>query len=218
MGSFFKSPKLENRSTLSANQQALLQLLSGYIGGPATSLPSFYGPMTEALNRNTTAEGQALGERMFREGLLNPALRAFDTDIAPRINASFGGISGALSSRRSEALTEALGDVTTQAQAGLAQLLPTAMSFPLQQTLSQIQGLGALESLRYQPFELASRLATSPTNQTVQSPQGPGWGLLNSGLGAGGFLLGSYLGRPTQTINNQQPPANRNEWLYGPGY
>ena len=75
-----------------------------------------------------------------------------------------------------------------------ASILPQVMSFPLQQTLGQIQGLGELQRQRFTPFQNALQFALSPTQQAASQAAGPGWGLLNAAINATGFALGGGLG------------------------
>jgi len=182
-------------SNLSKSQQGLLSSLIGGIQGDIGKNPEGYDQLLAQLLGGNSDLSRQMSERMFTEGLMAPALRAFDQSVAPRINAGFSRIGGIQNSRRGIETANALTTLQTNAQGQLAQLLPQIFSFPLQQTLAQIQGLGALQSARYTPYQIGSSLALSPTQQTVQTQQGAGWGLLSAGLGAAGFALGGPLGR-----------------------
>ncbi len=194
MGSLFKKPGLKTTSSLSQEQQDLLPALRDYISPFLNGDSPELGVLTRRLMQSTSGESRAMSERIFNEALMGPALRSYDTQIAPRINSEFARYGGSLSTRRTSALAQTLGDITTNATGQLAQMLPTIQSFPLQQTLGQIQGLTGIQSARFMPYEQALRFALTPTTSTQQSPGGPGWGLLNSALGAGGFILGGGLG------------------------
>lgn len=194
MGSLFSKPKLTSTSSLSGPQERLLDPLSQFIqaqlGAPTPRLDQ----LGAQLFRDNTRQSRQLSERMFSEALLRPALRSFDQEIAPRIDAGFASIGGTLSSRRGQARADALSDLHSNATAQLAGILPQIQAFPLQQTLSQIQGFGSLEALRYMPFHEALNFALTPTRQAGQQPAGPGWGLLGQALGAGSFIAGASLG------------------------
>lgn len=184
MGSLFKTPRTRAGSLLTPSQERLLEEVLNVAGERLASSGIGFEGLASKLSRSTAPQGQALGERIFREGLLAPALRSFDEEIDPRIRANFAGIGGSLSSRLADTRARLLEGVMTNAQAGLASTLPTALSFPLSQTLAQIQGLGALEDLRFRAPGFAAQVATTPTRQFYTQPAGPGWGILNSGLQA----------------------------------
>lgn len=194
MGSLFKTPKVEGRSGLSKSQQALLDQLVGSISPDIGQTPAGYDQLLAGLLGANTEESKTLAERMYREAYLTPALREFDTQVAPRIAASFSSIGGTQSSRRGQTIADALTTLQTNALGNLAAQLPNIQSFPLQQILGQVQGLGALQSIKYGPFSTALPLATQQTVQNVQSPAGPGWGLLGSAIQTAGFVAGSKLG------------------------
>lgn len=134
-----------------------------------------------------------MSERMFSEALLQPALDAYNRDVAPQIAGDYASIGGTLSSRRDQTLNQGRTDIVRQAQSSLASILPQVYSYPLEQTLGQIQGLGALQQQRFTPFQNAMQLALSPTRQATQTPAGPGWSLLGAGINAAGFGLGAGL-------------------------
>lgn len=194
MGSLFRQPGVESRSVLSGPQQGLLDPLASFArGGLSSGTPGYDQLLSQLLGANSD-QARTMSERIFNEALLGPASRAYERDVAPRVAGDFAGIGGTLSSRRDETLTRGRTDVIKGAESSLASILPQIESFPLQQTLAQIQGLGGLESTRYLPYEEALKFAIPPTQQNVQTPGGVGWGLLGSALGIGGFALGGGFG------------------------
>lgn len=130
---------------------------------------------------------------MFRDALLGPALDSYNRDVAPSIAGDYAKIGGTLSTRRDKTLNQGRTDVVRQAESSLASILPSIEAFPLEQTLRQIQGYTALDNQSYVPYHEALSFALQPTRQAVQQPAGPGWGLLQSGLGAIGFAAGAGI-------------------------
>jgi hypothetical protein len=126
-------------------------------------------------------------------------MRGFDTQVRPRINSSFAGIGGTLSSRRGNVMGQALADVTTNATGQLAGMLPSILNFPIQQSLAQISGLGALDQLRAAPVGRALPFALQGTDMFPQVPEGPGmsvlkeYGMSTAGT-AGGLQFGGLMG------------------------
>lgn len=168
---------------------AITGAVPGY-GATQTALESLLGQ----VQRDTTAESKALSERIFRESLLGPSLDMFRRETAPAIGAGFAGIGGTLSSRRGQAVSQALTDIQTGAQAALASQLPAIHAFPLQQTLGQISGVTGIQGGLMAPISQALQFALGQTVQPVQT-QGDG---LAGALGQlGGTVLGSALGGPT---------------------
>lgn len=168
----------------------LAEYLRPLIGGQTPELDE----LTKRLLGSTSAESQALSERMFREALLDPAVETFNRSIKPSIAGDYAAIGGTLSSRRDKSIAEAGEGVVRGAQQSFASILPQVMAFPTQQTLSQIQGFGEIQRQRFTPFQQALQFALQPTQTAVQQPAGPGWSLLGAGLGAAGFALGGPLG------------------------
>lgn len=193
MGSLFRQAKVVTPSTISGTQEGALARLIAQLEN--SSSDESRSALFERLLGATSVDTQETTERIFTDALLRPALREFDREIAPRISSGFAGIGGTLSSRRGDTMARALGDVYGNVQSSIANLLPTIQNQPLQQALAQIEGFSALESARLAPLGLLGSLATAQTRTAAQQPAGPGWSLLNSALGAGGFAAGAYLGR-----------------------
>lgn len=150
--------------------------------------------LTQQLLKSQGPEAQALSQKVFQDALLTPALDTYNRDVAPGIAGDYANIGGTLSSRRDKTLTQGRTDVIKGAQSSFASILPQVMAFPTQQTLSQIQGLGALQQQRFTPFQNALSFALQPTRQAAQQPAGPGWSLLGAGINALGFGLGGGFG------------------------
>jgi hypothetical protein len=191
MGSLFSKPKTGSQSALSPEQEALLGQLSEFIRPQiGAGNPELDALMKQLMDsQGTTA--QVNSERMFREALLNPAVETFNRSIKPSIAGDYASIGGTLSSRRDKSIAEAGEGVVRGAGQQFASILPQVMAFPTQQTLSQIQGLGEIQRQRFTPFQNAIQFALQPTRNTTQQPAGPGWGLLNAGIGLAGFGLGA---------------------------
>lgn len=196
MGSLFSTGDSDPRSMIIGSQTRLLNQAAGTLTSDIANGNKSYDALLKQLFASSSKQGQADAERIFTEGLLRPSLNRFDKEVAPRIGASFGAYGGSLSSRRGDAMAQALSDVYTTAQASLGQNLLAIRSNPLQQTLAQIQGLGALQNIRYQPFGVAGQLATSPVLGGGGSGAGPGWGMLNGALTAAGTIVGGIYGGP----------------------
>mgnify|MGYP001567907228 CR=1 FL=1 len=183
--------------TLRPEQLALLQPLADWI---RPFLQPGAGASSDALERqllsSTSAESTALAERTFREGIFNPAIRQFNRTEAPAIASGFASYGGTLSSRRGLTLARARGDVMSGAEDALGRNLLAVQSFPLQQTLAQIQGLGALQTARFTPFHEALQFALSPTQQTTRGSSSP----LPSILGALGTIGGALAGGPPGAV------------------
>lgn len=203
MGSAFDTGGLDANFTGVGKQHALFGPLSAlFLSQIQSAVPQLADISNQIqglipqLTADTSAESKALSERIFEDALLQPSLAAFHRDIAPQIGESFAGIGGTLSSRRGQAFSDALSDLHTNAQASLAAQLPTIQNFPLQQTLSQIGGLGALQGATLAPLSQALQFALTPTRSFNQTPPGVGFGLLGDLLGAGATLGGaSILGK-----------------------
>lgn len=179
----FREASLQSRSVLQGPQQNLLQPLSDWIMGQLQPAGEGSVPLQDRLTADTSDQSKTLANKIFSDALLGPSMREYDQTVAPKIAGDFAGIGGTLSSRRDATLNYGRQNVEQSAQGQLAGLLPQIESFPLQQTLAQIQGLGQLQTQRLQPFQLASAFATTPTQQTATQPQGSGWGILSSFLG-----------------------------------
>lgn len=193
MSGLFRTPKTTSRSTLSGEQQSLLGPLAQYAYAGLGQTPAGFDQLSRQLLRSGSAQSQRMAQTIFSDALLGPSLRAYDQQIAPRINETFAGLGGTLSTRRSQQLATTLEGITSNAQAQLAGLLPQIEAFPLQQTLAQIQGLGGLQTIKDNGYNNALRYALQPTQQAVQQQGGPGWGLLGSALGLASFGLAGGL-------------------------
>jgi hypothetical protein len=180
----FRPGGLQNLSVLSEEQQRLLGPLADYISREFSTPNAAQDSLTSALMNSNSSEARATSERIFREALLGPSMRAFNEDVAPAIAGDFANVGGTLSSKRGQALAKGRTDVLNQSTASLAGILPQIQAFPLQQTLAQIQGLGAVQQQRYAPFQNALQFALSPTRQNIDESAGPGWGVLQSVIGA----------------------------------
>lgn len=182
MGNMFSTGGPKGVSVLSPEQRGLLGPLAEFVKPLIGQVPSWLEPLEQTVLRVTQPEAQALSERMFREALYGPAMEVFERDVAPKLEGEFARFGGTLSSRRAQTLAQERTNVVRQAQSSLAGILPQVMSFPLQQTLSQIQGMGGLSTLRYTPYQQALQFALSPTRSVDRAPPGPGWGLLGSAI------------------------------------
>lgn len=194
MGSLFSKPRNKSYSQLDPTQQGLLQPLADFFLGEVNNDQPEIRNLISKLMSSTTDESRAMSERIFTEGIMAPALRTFDEQIQPRIASNFARYGATMGSRRGQAVADALTTVQTDAQGQIARMLPEIYNFPLQQTLAQIQGYGALQSQRLAPRQAAMQFALQPTRTIQQTAAGPGWGLLNSAIGAAGFALGGGLG------------------------
>lgn len=180
----FRVGGVGGHTTLSPEQQRLLGPLADYISGELGSNDPNQQALLARLMGSTTAESKAMSERIFEEALLGPAMRAYNRDVAPAVKGDYAGIGGTLSSRRDLALTQGRTEVVNNATSALAGILPQIQSFPLEQTLRQIQGLEGLQKQKYTPFQNAMQFALSPTRQNIDESAGPGWGVLQSFIGA----------------------------------
>lgn len=194
MASFFKQPRAITQSGLEPEQRALLEELAGFIRPQLNASEGVLAELEAQLLGSNTAESRATSERLFREALLGPALESFDRDIAPSIAGEFAAVGGTLSSRRGQTLARERTSVINNATAQLANLLPEINSAPLNQTLGRIQGLQGLQTARLTPFQSALQFALTPTRSGAQQPGGAGFGLINSAIGATGFILGGSGG------------------------
>ena len=195
MSNLFKQAKSTSQSSLSPEQRALLGPLSEFINSRLGQPVEGVDQLASQLLSSGSDQSKAMAERMFSEALLGPALTQFDRQVAPRISESFASVGGTLSSRRGSTLAQSLTDVTSNATGQLAGLLPQIQSFPLQQTLAQIQGLSGIQALEYNPYQQALAFALQPTQQVAQQQAGQGWGILGSLIGAGGAIGAGALTR-----------------------
>lgn len=220
-GNFFK-PDIESTSTLSDGQQGIEALLARLLGGGLSGGGGFGGLQSELLTggqfrgdvnrvirqalrgKPTRGFSAKNTERVFRDSILDPALRSFDQEIAPRIGQSFAQHGASFSTRRGTETARQLGNLRSDAQGQLAQLVRQnegiraslsesakarqlqAAGIPLQQTLGKIGGLGGLNQARFGPA--LSFLQNRFTSQFGQ----PGLG--SQLLGLGGTLGGAALG------------------------
>lgn len=112
----------------------------------------------------------------FNKGVLNPMLRSFDQDIAPRIKASFAnpGGGGLFSSRAGLAQSRALSDIGVSAQQSLsqAQFQNQGLMAQLSESAAnrQLQGVSAANNYAIQPLAQSEALvnALNPFQQQAQ--------------------------------------------------
>lgn len=179
----FRPGGLQTRSVLSTDQEQLLHLLSQWIPKQLDFGQDASDSLLQSLTRSTSGEAKAQAGTIFQDALLDPSLYAYNRDVAPKIAGDFANIGGTLSSRRTQTLNQGRVDVIRGAQSSLAGILPQIEAYPLQQTLAQIQGLGALQTARFAPFQQAAGFATAPTRQNLDESAGPGYGILSSVIG-----------------------------------
>ena len=190
MGDFFSSPGTSSESGVDDFQHDLFLPLRDYALKHLSGNQGSVDALTAALMGSTSDKSIGLAKDVWKQGFLDPVVSSFQQNTLPAINSSFSRIGGTLSSRRDKSIADAAGQLTSQASGQFAQMLPTIMNFPLQQTLGQIQGYGALTDAQWMPFKNAAGFATANTRQALQDPGGPGWGLLGSGMQAAGFAYG----------------------------
>ena len=208
MSGAFK-PKVEAHSTLSGHQQFLegktgnliYNMLMGggglqnqMMGMLSQSQDMTQGPLKQLLSGKPTGVGD-----YFRKGVLDPMLRSFDRDIAPRIDESFARHGASFGSRRGTATAQSLSDLHAAAGGQLAQMRTqmaesakarqlAAVGIPLQQTLGQIGGM-----MNIQQMGIPAALQFLQRQSTGLSST-PGWG--SQALQLGGTLGGAALGGP----------------------
>lgn len=168
-----------------ARNQLLEQLLN--VGGDSRTQSA----LTDLLS------GKATNVKPFwRKGVLNPALRQFDREIAPRMEAQFAQHGASLGSRRGSTISQALGDVYSNAQGQLAQMQTamresakqrqlSALGIPLQQTLGQIAGFQTLSQTGINPILAFLRSQTTTQPDAIASP-----GIGGQLMGLGGTIFG----------------------------
>ena len=144
MGDFFNS-RTQNVNTQTGGQRQLS------------------GQLQQQLSALLTPGSQASNQQ-FQRGILNPALQNFDQSIRPRISSGFAQHGATLSSRRGDAMSQALSNLFTGAQQ--------------QQTQLQLGALGQSNQFAGGDF---SRVLSSP---------GIGTQLLQAGATVGGAILG----------------------------
>lgn len=185
MGSLFKSPKLETKSTLSPEQEALLSPLQAYLSQQigATS------PGVDDINQILTGRSSlmtSLTDNIYKS-LLTSGVREYQDTVQPQIAGAFANVGGTLSTRRGQTIAQGLTKLQVDTQGQVAALQPNLLS-------NLLTGVTQREQLRFLPTQQAMTFALSPTRSMGQSPAGPGWGLLSDVLGAGGFIAGAAIG------------------------
>ncbi len=190
MGDMFSGGGISSESTLDDMQHDLIFPLRNFAQEQLGRTPEGLDQLMQQLLSSTSKQSTDLAQQTWKQGFLDPVMNSFNSSVLPSINSKFSGIGGTLSSRRTKDLGDAATNMFAQASGQFGQMLPSIMSFPLQQTLGQIQGLGALQQQRWSPFQNASQFALQGTRSVAQEPAGAGWGLVNSGL----QLLGTGLG------------------------
>ena len=174
-GGFFE-PDIITGSGLSGGQSQLLAQLTSLLSGGFQGFPA--GAQTQLANQLLGLPQDA--EAQFN-AILEPGLRAFDREIAPRIKEGFAQGGASFSSRRGETISDALEGVISSAQSQF-----TSQNFPLQQTLGQIQGLGAL----FNPALGAATAITQPHAVGQESPFATTIGGLQAASSGFGALSG----------------------------
>lgn len=169
MGNFLE-PSIVSEPGISGDQNVLLNQLAGILSGGFQGFP---GGAQAGLAQNLLGLPQADPDNVF-QGFLAPSLRAFDQEIAPRIEEGFAQGGASFSSRRGETIARTLGDIQTQAQSQFI-----TQNVPLQQILGQISGLGAL-------FNPALGFSTAITRPHAVGQESP----LTTTLGIAGTLAG----------------------------
>lgn len=114
-------------------------------------------------------------EEWYEKGVLAPALRSFDQEIAPRIKAGFAQHGASFGNKRAETLAGALGDVHAQATSELAKMQLSSLLAAKQRQLSLL-GLG---------------LSPTRSGMQAQAYSTPGLGSQLAGLG--GTMLGAGM-------------------------
>lgn len=120
-------------------------------------------------------------QNYFNKGLLEPALRGFDRNVAPQIKDYYAGQGATFSTARGNALTQARGDVFANAQSQLAQYTANAIEgaknrqlqaigIPMQQQLSRIQGIGSLSGIQNAAFNPILNLLGQQHRELVVGP------------------------------------------------
>lgn len=189
MGSLFKSPKPHEVSTLSPAQRALLRPMADFFSTQIGRVPPEYHDIQRILAGDTNFLKSLVGP-ITQEAFLVPALRSFQTNVAPAINAQFASIGGTLSSRREKTLAEVGRDIQVQSQAQMAQMLPQLLGM-------QIGTTQELAKMRFLPTQQALAFALNQTQQGMQPTTPPGYGIFGSLLGAATALAMPPSGNTT---------------------
>jgi hypothetical protein len=197
VGDFFDMGGTESGATILPAQRRVLQMLRDYFTSNLGDTDQLQGQVRTALSdlipqllRDTTDESKAMSERMFLEGLINPAMKNYKGEISDQIDLAFAGQGATMSSRRGQAHADVVSNIYEGGQAQIAQMLPAIHSFPLQQTLGQIQGLSGIGAFGSQDINQAMQFALQGTQQYYQESAGPGWALLGDLINAGGYMGG----------------------------
>lgn len=198
-------PNVMSPTTLDQYQQYLERLFT-------RRYPNTFENMLQQLNHAHPRVDRAIQQQLsgrpqdtghlFRTGILQPALRNFHRAIQPQIEDAFAGQGATFSTRRGQAVTDALSGVYSDAQSQLAQQQFAsvesarqrqlqAIGLPLQQTLGQIQGIQGISAPLLQFLGTQTQeLAMQPGNRTQigqgVAAFGQGWGGGSSGGGGGG--------------------------------
>lgn len=152
---FYNSGDSTNQPNIAPEQNALVYWLSQYYGRQIGAKPSEYGDLGDVLSGKSDAVNNA-ASNYYNNALLGPSMRTFNKTTRPQIESAFAGYGATLSSRRGKTISDAAGDVTANAQAGLANFLPQLMN-------QQIQGLNTKANLGFALTQQASQFATTPT-------------------------------------------------------
>jgi hypothetical protein len=153
--------------------------------------------------------------KAYEKGYLEPALRGFDREITPRINAGFAGRGATFSTARGQETSRSLGDLYSRYEETLAQGVESAksrqaaaISLPLQQQLSRIGGLGSLFGIPQQYLGATSSFGTVQPGigSSLSNLGGTALGLALAGGFGGGGSKGGGAGGGAGIPNPQYGP------------
>ena len=176
-------PALSSASATGAGSLGSTGVL-GALGqiNPFSQAPGFSSALSQALSGSPVGEinlGADVTQQFFEKSIQAPLLRAFDQEIAPRINEAFAGAGASLSSRRGDATTRALEGLQTTfaselARATLAnQQLEANLNARLMETGARTQAgsLGTALASQNQPLQqtLAATGALLPFQGLAQA-------------------------------------------------
>lgn len=187
MGNAFSLGGPRGQSTLSQSQRNLLPGLGEFFGEQlGVEVPGISELQRQVLG--SLGGGEELAREIFQQGFLDPSLRTFDREIAPRIDLGFAGIGGSLSSRRGVARADALEGIVSSAQSDFTRMLPEILGFPARNAAQSAQALGAIQNLSFLPANQALGFLGTSTQGLVNQPAGFGFNLLGDVLGAASTL------------------------------
>ncbi len=190
MGSAFSLGGPTRQNTLSESQRNLLPGLGEFFGGQlGVEVPGISELQRQVLGG--LGGGEMLAREIFQQGFLDPALRTFDREIAPRIDLGFAGIGGSLSSRRGVSRANALEGIVSSAQGDFARMLPEILGFPARNAAQSAQALGAIQNLNFLPANQALGFLGTTTGQAINAAPGVGFNILGDVLGGAATIASS---------------------------